>query len=407
MRRRCHIAALIACAAALAFVDTGALGSDSQRQGGIFRVALAELDYIDPALAYGFGSWSLLDTTCARLMTYPDKPLPEGLRVVPEVAADYPRISRNGKTYTFTLRSGFRFSDGTPVRASAFARAINRTLAKGIESGALQYTGNIVGAADVQSGKTTAAAGVTARGNTLVVRFTRPVVDFAAKTTMPFFCAVPPTLHSDPEGVRVFPSAGPYVVTEYRPGERVTIRRNRFYRGTRPHHVDGFDVELRSAEPAEVLDRVERGDADWGLAPGSMYFEPGRGLAAKYGVNRSQFFVRPGLLLWHIVFNSARPLFRDNAPLRRAVSYALNRRALASMTSNTPLSHRLTDQYLPPSLPGFTDADIYPLERPNLERARALARGNLRGERQCCTCQRRPTAGGRAGYQAATRGDRT
>ena len=36
------------------------------------------------------------------------------------------------------------------------------------------------------------------------------------------------------------------VVTEYRPGERVIIRRNRFYGGTRPHHVDGFDVDLRA-----------------------------------------------------------------------------------------------------------------------------------------------------------------
>ena len=63
------------------------------------------------------------------------------------------------------------------------------------------------------------------------MRFTRPIGDFAAKTAMPFFCAVPPTLPSDPEGVGPFPSAGPYVVTEYRPGERVTIRRNRFYGG--------------------------------------------------------------------------------------------------------------------------------------------------------------------------------
>jgi peptide/nickel transport system substrate-binding protein len=61
------------------------------------------------------------------------------------------------------------------------------------------------------------------------------------------------------------------------------------------------------------------------------------------------------------------------------VNFAINRRALARTATGTPLSDRLTDQYLPPSLPGFSDADIYPLERPNLERARALARGNLRG----------------------------
>ncbi len=61
------------------------------------------------------------------------------------------------------------------------------------------------------------------------------------------------------------------------------------------------------------------------------------------------------------------------------MNFAINRRVLARTATGTPLSDRLTDQYLPPSLPGFNDADIYPLERPNLGRARALARGNLRG----------------------------
>jgi ABC-type transport system substrate-binding protein len=366
----------------LATVVAGTAGAATQadiRKGGILRVAMADLDYVDPALAYSGTSWALIDTTCARLMAYPDKPAPEGLRVVPEVAVDYPRISPNGKTYTFTLRPGFRFNDGSPVRASAFARAINRTLAPGIESGALQYTGDIVGAADVRAGKTTAAAGVIARGNTLVVRFTRPVGSFAAQTTMPFFCAVPPTLPSDPEGLRTFPSAGPYVITEFRPGERVTIRRNRFYRGSRPHHLDGFDVNLRVAGQADALDQVERGDADWSPALAPTYFEPGRGLAAKYGVNKSRFFVRPGFILRHIVFNHARPLFRDNAPLRKAVNFALDRDDLARAATGTPLSESLTDQYLPPGMPGFKDAAIYPLRKPDLQRARALARGNLRG----------------------------
>jgi ABC-type oligopeptide transport system substrate-binding subunit len=377
-RKWTWLAALV-CATSILTIVSGALGSGDQRQGGILRIAIADLDYVDPALAYTFGSWAILDTTCARLMTYPDKPMPEGLRLVPEVAVDFPKISRNGKTYTFALRRGFRFSDGTPVRASAFARAINRTLAPGVESGGQAYTADIVGAADVLSGKAEAATGVTARGNTLVVRFTRPVADFAAMTTMPFLCAVPPTLPSEPEGLRTFDSAGPYVVTEYRPGERVTIRRNRFYRGTRPHHVDGFDVDLRIASASDALDQVEAGTADWASAISPNYFEPGRGLAAKFGVNRSRFFVRPGLVLRHIVFNNARPLFRDNVRLRQAVSFALNRRELARAATTSPLAYRLTDQYLPPSLPGFRDAKLYPLERPNLPRARVLARGELRG----------------------------
>ena len=58
--------------------------------------------------------------------------------------------------------------------------------------------------------------------------------------------------------------AGPYYVAEYRAGQRVVIRRNRFYRGTRPHHVDGFDVDLTAAAFPAVVDRIERGEADLG-----------------------------------------------------------------------------------------------------------------------------------------------
>ena len=379
MKRRSRLCAAMLVLGAAVIGTTGAGVASRGQEGGILRLAVPLLDSVDPALSYSSGGWALLDTTCARLMTYPDKPAPEGLRVVPEVAADFPRISRNAKTYTFTLRRGFRFSDGTPVQASAFARAINRILALGDRSGGSQFTGDIVGAADVQAGRTSAAAGVVARGYTLTIRFTRPTVDFAAKSTMPFFCAVPPGLPVDPEGVGAYPGSGPYTIVDYRPGERVTIRRNRFYRGNRPHHVDGFDVDLRAAIPPAVLRQVDQGAADWAdIAPGN-YFDSGFGLAAKYGVNRSQFFVKPGSVLFQLVFNLSRPVFGDNPRLRRAVNFALDRQELRRAANQGSLSQRLTDQFLPPTFPGFTDANIYPLENPSLTRARELASGNVRG----------------------------
>jgi peptide/nickel transport system substrate-binding protein len=349
------------------------------QQGGIMRVSLVggPFGYIDPAIAYHPSSWSVIEPTCARLMTYPDRPPPEGYRLVPEVAAAPPRVSRDLKTWTFTLRTGFRFSDGKPVRASAFARAIERTLAPGVPSGAAAYTRAIVGATAFQAGTTQSLAGVVAHGNRLVIRFTRPVPDFAEQTTMPFFCAVPPTLPAEPEGVRAFPGAGPYYVAEYRPGQRVVIRRNRFYRGTRPHHVDGFDVDLTPATFPAVVDRIERGEADWGWVPPTYYAERSGPLVTKYGVNRSQFFVKPGLRLYGFNLNTSRPLFRDNPRLRRALNFAIDRRALARTLGGPPFSTP-TDQYLPPGIPGFRDARIYP-STPDLAKARTLARGHTRG----------------------------
>jgi peptide/nickel transport system substrate-binding protein len=380
-----RVAALLALLGTTAVVASGsaqapAVASLDGKKGGTFNVSFfgESFDHVDPALSYSFPAWAVLDATCPRLMSYPDKPPPEGLRLAPEVAASFPRVSRDAKTFTFTLRTDFRFSDGTPVRANAFARAISRTLAPGVRSPGAQYTRDIVGAGAVRAGKRTTPTGIVAVGNRLVIRLTRPAPDFLARTTMPFFCAVPPTLPSDPEGIGASPGAGPYYVSEYVRGRRVVLERNRFYGGSRPHHVDRFVVDLQSDVPEEVLDRIESGEADWGWVPPPFYFDPARRFAQKYGVNRSRFFVKSGLGLRGYHLNSARPLFRNNPNLRRAVNFAVDRRVLARRAGSR-LAGRATDQYLPPSMPGFRDVPIYPLGGPDVRRARSFARGHTRG----------------------------
>jgi len=387
-RQRGHRGVGVAAAIAVVVLTASAVSlavpsSTTAREGGIFRISLptvAGLDNMDPALSFTPAGWALLDTVCARLMAYPDRPPPAGLRLQPEVAKAPPTVSADQRTFTFELRTNFRFSDGTPVRASAFARAINRTLAPSMKSPGALFTRHIVGALDVLEGKRRTATGVVARGNTLTVRFTRPTPEFLALTALPFFCAVPPTLPVDAEGIGVFPTAGPYRVTEYRPGERVVIGRNPFYRGSRPHHVDGFEIDLRAASTDEPIRRIERGEADWTTMLMPVYLNPALGLEAKYGINRSRFFSQPGLTLRMFAFNTSRPLFRNNPALRRAVNFALDRQALQAILGG-PLAGRLTDQYIPPLVPGFRDGDVYPLDRADLVRARALARGNLRGGR--------------------------
>jgi peptide/nickel transport system substrate-binding protein len=374
------------CAGAALLLGSGhaSPGSSSQRapDGGIFKVAInaaSGVDSMDPALASTPPAWALLDTTCARLLAYPDKAAPEAFRLQPEVATALPTVSDGGRTYTFKIRAGFRFSNGDPVHANAFARAIQRVLAPEMNSPGMQYARDIVGAGRVVAGKAGAPSGVLARGNTLVVRLTRPAPDFPHRLASTYFCAVPPSLPIDSEGIGVFHAAGPYHVTEYRRGERLVIRRNEHYGGRRPHHVDGFDVDLRVASPQEVLQRVDRGDADWGHTLAGIYFDPALGLVERYGINRSQLHLKPGLTMRMIAFNLARPLFRDNPDLRKAVNFALDRTALVAAGGSRV--SRPSDQYLPAGLPGFKDANVYPLSAPNLERARALARGNLRGAR--------------------------
>lgn len=353
----------------------------SIRKGGEFRIAFfGNTGKIDPAVLDETPSpatLALLDTTCARLMAYPDKPPPAGYRLVPEVARGNPRISNRGKTYTFTLRPRLRFSDGTLVRPDAFAWGITRMLKlQGLFAGLFD---DIVGAEQVKQGKADVVTGIDTRGNRLVITLTRSAPSFPARLTN--VCAVPPGLPANPEGEATFHAAGPYYVAKHVRGRRILLRRNRFYRGPRPQRVDRFVAVGGVSSFGVVLDRIQSGRTDWAWVPPEFYFEPRRRLAARYGVNRSRFWVRPGLTLVHYPLNTRRALFRDNPRLRRAVNYAVNRSAVRRELVGRPRAARLTDQYLPPGLPGFKDARIYPLRHPNLKKARALARGHRRSGR--------------------------
>ena len=86
-------------------------------------------------------------------MNYPDKPGAEGARLVPEAAAGLPRISRDGKTYTFTIRKGIRFSDGSALTAAAFKRAFERAADPKQASPAIAFMHTVVGADARNAGK--------------------------------------------------------------------------------------------------------------------------------------------------------------------------------------------------------------------------------------------------------------
>jgi peptide/nickel transport system substrate-binding protein len=370
-------------AALLALVAGGAVAAQPSpsargREGGFLQIAFSPasgLDSVDPALSFTQPGWSLLDTTCARLFTYPDQPPPAAYRLQPEVVAGW-KVSKDFKTYTFKLRQGFRFSDGMQLQANAFAHAINRVLQLGAASPGRIFMRDIVGAADVSAGRARSARGVVARGFTLTVRLTQPAPDFPARTTLPYFCAVPPGLPASREGRGAFPSAGPFYVQEYRENERVVIRRNPYYDGARKVHLDGFNVDLRGGSPTQLLRSIDRNEADWGHMISGVFLDPTLDLVRKYGVNQTRFFVRPGLGIRMLAFNTSRPLFRNNPKLRRAINFALNRKELLQ-TSGGPLAAKVTDQHLPYGMPGFRDAKIYPATG-DLARARELARGHLR-----------------------------
>ena len=370
--RRLVIVATVAVT--LLFATSG--GASTSREGGTFRVVEGGLmSTIDPALVQYPPEIQILDTACGGLVAFPDKPLPAGLRVVPDLAEALPTISRNRKTYTFRIRKDARFSNGKPVTARDFVHALERILDPTMKSTSVALFESLVGAEAMLDGTTKKLSGAVARGRVLTLRLTKPVADFVINLAGGF-CAVPQSLPVDPEGAKApLPSPAPYFVAQYVPGERVVLERNRFYRGARPQHVDRFVVELGVDIPTAFA-RVEDGSADYALGPPTYFVDNAARLARRHGVNKTQFFVVPAPGVRMFALNASRPLFRANVKLRQAVNFAVDRPALTrelGSYAGTP-----TDQYLPSTMPGHVKARIYPLTGPDLAKARALANGNRR-----------------------------
>ena len=196
--------------AGLASATPQQAGSGQAKRGGTLRLNVSNTDFefTDPAMAYDAIGWQMLYAVNITLLNYPDKPAPEGTRLVPEAAAGFPRVSRDGKTYTFTVRSGLTFSDGSPVTAAAFKRAIERAADPQQASPAIAFLHDVVGADERNLGKARSVTGVTANGQTLVIKLRQANPTFLAELAMPFFGAVKPSMAIDPRGISVYPRPG-------------------------------------------------------------------------------------------------------------------------------------------------------------------------------------------------------
>jgi peptide/nickel transport system substrate-binding protein len=341
--------------------------------GGTVRLNMSspDVDYTDPSLANYYLSWQLEYATALKLYNYPDVPTPDGRMLVPEGATGFPLVSPDGKTYTFTVASGFEFSDGSPVTASNYAFAINRALQPAMQSGAAPLINDIVGAQAVLDGTAQTASGVHVSGNTLTIELTHPDGGLTAKLAMPFFQALPLELPTDARGVLTYPSAGPYYLASRTPGQSIVLRRNPHYGGSRPAYVDEFDITVNTNVDQSLL-QVKAGGADFDLA--ALPLTAHGDLAVQYGVNalNGRYHVNPQNETDYLALNTSRPPFSD-VTLRKALNYAIDRPALAAQRG--PYAASPTDQILPPGMPGFTDVDLYPTAGPDLATAQALAAG--------------------------------
>lgn len=373
------LTAVVALAAVLAVTASGGptKSAGSTQKGATtntlnLAVAASDVDYTDPALAYGVLSWQIEYETCANLVTYSDAGGGNTSEISPGAAAGLPVVSSDGKTYTFTIKPGIRFNDGAAVTAASFAAAINRDSNPAMVSPVVAFIGNIVGEAAVANKKASTVSGVVAKGNKLTIKLTAPDGGLLDKLAMPFFCAIEPAKTPvDPTGVNTLPGAGPYYIASRTVGKQIVLKVNPNYKGDRPHRSQVI-VMTMNTNPQQTYLQVSNGT--YAADPTGLDSPTAAaGLAKQFGINKSRFFVHPTPETDYIALNTQRAF--QSASLRKAVNYAIDRPALLRVRGYLP--GKRTVQILPSSLTGgLFGQKLYPIAGADPTKAAALAAGH-------------------------------
>jgi peptide/nickel transport system substrate-binding protein len=328
-------------------------------KGGTLRVNASnnDFEFSDPGLAYDTLSWSMLYTTQMLLVNFPEKSGQAGSVLYPEAATSFPTVSKDGKTYTFHIRPGLKFSDGSAVTAAAYQRAWERNLSPKMGSPVGvndQFQTVIVGGQAFLDGKASSISGIKASGLTLTFRLTKPNPTFTAFLGMQWFGAVKPDMPYTTSGVTgSYPSAGPYYIQSREVGRSLVEARNPYYKGSRPANPDKI-VWTANTDQDQTLLQVRAGQVDVDAAGPPP--TANASLAQQYGVNKSRFFVGGSSCVIYWALNTSRAPFNTLAA-RKAVNWALDRPAMTRLYGF--LGAKRSDQILVPGVPGYKPYNLY------------------------------------------------
>jgi peptide/nickel transport system substrate-binding protein len=352
--------------------------STAKKGGTLTVIANSDVDYIDPGAAYYQPTYMLDMAVTNTLMGWPPS---DTAAPVPELATSAPVLSNSGKTITFKIKTGIKYSPplggGTgwskPVVAADVKYAIERGLMPGVPNGyATLYFADLAGLTQAQAAvkkHPTVAPNITGiqtpDTSTVVFNLTKPssigVIDalslplsspvpqgYAAK----FDAKTPSSTYGEHQI-----DTGPYYFSSYKPGTNITLLRNPNWKaGTdfRAAYADKIVVQEGFSDVNTAVNKILTGSSMLNF-DFSATGEALKTAATKYP---KQLSLTPSGGNRYIALNTTKPPF-DNINVRKAVIAASNRVALLDTRGGT-LSGAVMTHFIPPGIPGFVQAGGYP-----------------------------------------------
>lgn len=306
------------------------------------NVGTTDIGFLDPALGPDANSGIVVGMVYSGLVKSDIN-----LNVVPDQATW--DISNNNTVYTFHIKPGITFSDGTPVTAQTYVYTLTRALLPAVKSGiASFFEANIVGADAVNNGKTQTLAGVKAiDAQTLQITLTKPTPYFLEVLTNSLYYPLNEKIinqygqaqwvnHAAGNGI----GTGPFMIKEWDHSVKMILVPNPHYYGakTRLSEVDMIFVN----DPTTAFNAYRAGQYPFVWNIGAQDQQTAKNLPG---------FIRHPLLETDLLFfNNKMPPF-DKAAVRQAFAYATDKDTLVQAIFKNTVTPAPT--IIPPGMPGY------------------------------------------------------
>jgi len=304
-------ASSLAAGATPAAADLGRLASadPNPKRGGTLRIAFGVT-----TSNYDLQQGGNANVLCQMYSNLVRLNLVDGLKTIVPDAAETFAVAPDGLAYTFTLRSGMQFHDGTPLTADDVAATFSRMIfpPQGVVSLLKDRFATVakVEAVDPRTVKFT----MSEPSAIFLLMLTDNTGGIYSKKSLD-------ANNNDLRKVLVAPGTGPFMFKEYKDGEKWTLERNPNYWNRELPYVDALElvhVPAWSDRGTAVL--TNQVDMSWNVSKET--WDEGAKRSDSIRTNRVTSFGA-----YQVIFNTRQKPF-DDPRVRRAAHLALNRQGL-------------------------------------------------------------------------------
>jgi peptide/nickel transport system substrate-binding protein len=340
----------------------------SDKKGGTLKIANSgDWDSLDPGETYYSYSWNFVRLYGRSLMMFKSAPGKEGNQLVPDLAEGPGQGSKDAKTWTYKLRKGVKFDDGTEVTSADVKYAVLRSTDKKTFPNGPAYWDQLLNLPSDYKGpyKTpdvnTDSAIETPDKYTIVFHMNKPFSALDYLAAQPDTIPVPKAKDTGAKYRNSIVSSGPYKFADLQPGKSFNLVRNdQWDPATDPNRKalpDRIEVSL-NVNADDIDNRVLSGDLDVDIAGTGV--QPATLSRVLQDPNLKATADNSSIArLWYTSINPTVPPF-DNIECRKAVEFAMDRTGYQAAYGGQFAGGDLATTILPPLIPGYQAFDLFP-----------------------------------------------